>query len=82
MYLLVFLCVFRVLKQPPKVTKNEFQLGMVLEAVDKKSPRYIGPAVVSEVNREGAAITIQFLGWKDVGSLQCPINSRDIFPVG
>ncbi|XP_056868983.1 polycomb protein SCMH1 isoform X1 [Takifugu flavidus] len=67
-------------KEPPSPTKNYFQPGMKLEAVDRKNPYLICPATVGEVR--GQEIFVMFDGWRGAFDYWCPFDSRDIFPVG
>ncbi|CAG2112004.1 unnamed protein product [Medioppia subpectinata] len=65
---------------PPTPHTNRFEVGMKLEAVDKKNPRLICPATVGAVNEDNIFVT--FDGWKGAFDYWCPYDSRDIFPVG
>lgn len=40
-------CMFQ---EPPSPGKNEFKVGMKLEAVDRKNPMLICPATVGSIN--------------------------------
>jgi hypothetical protein len=66
--------------KPPTPNSNKFEIGMKLEAVDKKNPRLICPATVGAVNEENIFVT--FDGWKGAFDYWCRFDSRDIFPVG
>lgn len=65
---------------PAKPVKNLFKKGMKLEAVDRKSPRWICPATIGYVN--GDEVQISFDGWNG-GSYDytCKYSSRDLFPI-
>ncbi|KAM9765957.1 polycomb protein SCMH1 isoform 3-T4 [Menidia menidia] len=67
-------------KEPASPSKNYFQPGMKLEAVDRKNPYLICPATVGEVR--GQEIFVMFDGWRGAFDYWCPFDSRDIFPVG
>ncbi|XP_075709077.1 sex comb on midleg-like protein 2 isoform X4 [Rhinoderma darwinii] len=67
-------------KEPQKPTQNLFQIGLKLEAVDKKNPFLICPATVGDV--KGDEIFITFDGWRGAFDYWCNYDSRDIFPVG
>ncbi|KAL4233031.1 Zinc ion binding [Mactra antiquata] len=66
--------------EPRSPSKNEFKVGMKLEAVDRKIPMLICPATVGSVN--GDQIQIKFDGWKGAFDFWCRYDDRDIFPVG
>jgi len=67
-------------KQEPKDPKdNRFEVGMKLEAVDRKNPRLICPATVGDVKEN--QILVCFDGWKGAFDYWCDFRSRDIFPV-
>lgn len=59
---------------------NDFEVGMKLEAVDRKNPQLMCPATVGAVN--GDQVHITFDGWKGAFDYWCRYDSRDIFPVG
>lgn len=66
---------------PPSPKKNKFEVGMKLEAVDRKHPRMILPATVGDVKDD--LILVSFDGWNGAGvDYWCDYRSRDIFPVG
>ena len=65
---------------PPTPRSNNFEVGMKLEAVDKKNPRLICPATIGDVQEEN--ILVQFDGWKGAFDYWCRFDSRNIFPVG
>ncbi|XP_059473927.1 polycomb protein Scm isoform X2 [Neocloeon triangulifer] len=67
-------------KHPPRPTSNNFEVGMKLEAVDKKNPLLICVATVGEV--KGDMIHITFDGWRGAFDYWCRYDSTDIFPVG
>lgn len=66
--------------EPSAPRKNEFKVGMKLEAVDRKNPMLICPATVGAIN--GDQIHIRFDGWKGAFDYWCRYDDRDIFPVG
>ncbi|XP_069959738.1 polycomb protein Scm isoform X4 [Cherax quadricarinatus] len=66
--------------EPPTPPKNYFEVGMKLEAVDKKNPQLICAATVGAVN--GDMIHVTFDGWRGAFDYWCRYDSRDIFPVG
>ncbi|XP_042220656.1 polycomb protein Scm-like isoform X2 [Homarus americanus] len=66
--------------EPPTPQKNYFEVGMKLEAVDKKNPQLICAATVGAVN--GDMIHVTFDGWRGAFDYYCRYDSRDIFPVG
>ncbi|XP_068222661.1 polycomb protein Scm isoform X2 [Palaemon carinicauda] len=66
--------------EPPAPPKNFFEVGMKLEAVDKKNPQLICAATVGAVN--GDMIHVTFDGWRGAFDYWCRYDSRDIFPVG
>lgn len=65
---------------PATPRKNMFEVGMKLEAVDRKHPRMILPATVGDV--ENDRILVSFDGWNGAFDYKCDYWSRDIFPVG
>ncbi|XP_046403093.1 polycomb protein Scm isoform X2 [Ischnura elegans] len=67
-------------KEPPTPRCNLFQVGMKLEAVDKKNPQLICAATVGAV--KGEMIHVTFDGWRGAFDYWCRYDSRDIFPVG
>ncbi|XP_064613975.1 polycomb protein SCMH1-like isoform X1 [Liolophura sinensis] len=67
-------------KEPPSPKRNEFEVGMKLEAVDRKNPQLICPATVGAIN--GDKIHVTFDGWRGAFDYWCRYDSRDIFPVG
>lgn len=67
-------------KEPPTPKNNLFQVGMKLEAVDKKNPQLICAATVGAV--KGEMIHVTFDGWRGAFDYWCRFDSRDIFPVG
>ncbi|KAL3881659.1 hypothetical protein ACJMK2_028069 [Sinanodonta woodiana] len=66
-------------KEPSTPKKNEFQVGMKLEAVDRKNPQLICPATIGSVN--GDQIHVTFDGWRGAFDYWCRYDSREIFPV-
>ncbi|XP_015420372.1 PREDICTED: sex comb on midleg-like protein 2 isoform X3 [Myotis davidii] len=67
-------------EEPPKPPLNNFQVGMKLEAVDKKNPDMICPATIGGVR--GDEVHITFDGWSGGFDYWCKYYCRDIFPVG
>ncbi|KAG8244440.1 protein silencing [Homalodisca vitripennis] len=67
-------------KEPPTPRSNMFQVGMKLEAVDKKNPQLICAATVGA--EKGEMIHVTFDGWRGAFDYWCRYDSRDIFPVG
>uniref|UniRef100_A0A8C2YZS5 Scm polycomb group protein homolog 1 n=1 Tax=Cyclopterus lumpus TaxID=8103 RepID=A0A8C2YZS5_CYCLU len=67
-------------KEPPAPEQNSFQLGMKLEAVDRKNPHFICPATVGALR--GVEVLVTFDGWRGAFDYYCRYDSRDIFPVG
>ncbi|KAM8976155.1 polycomb protein SCMH1 [Pelodytes ibericus] len=67
-------------KEPPSPPQNHFEMGMKLEAVDRKNPHFICPATIGEVR--GSEILVTFDGWRGAFDYWCRYDSRDIFPVG
>lgn len=67
-------------EEPPAPEQNSFQVGMKLEAVDRKNPHFICPATVGEVR--GVEVLVTFDGWRGAFDYYCRYDSRDIFPVG
>ncbi|XP_046986831.1 polycomb protein SCMH1 isoform X1 [Schistocerca americana] len=67
-------------KEPPTPRSNQFQIGMKLEAVDKKNPQLICAATIGAV--KGEMIHVTFDGWRGAFDYWCRFDSRDIFPVG
>uniref|UniRef100_A0A8D0DCA0 Scm polycomb group protein homolog 1 n=1 Tax=Sander lucioperca TaxID=283035 RepID=A0A8D0DCA0_SANLU len=67
-------------KEPPAPEQNSFQIGMKLEAVDRKNPHFICPATVGALR--GVEVLVTFDGWRGAFDYYCRYDSRDIFPVG
>ncbi|XP_061573217.1 polycomb protein SCMH1 isoform X3 [Cololabis saira] len=67
-------------KEPPAPEQNSFQVGMKLEAVDRKNPHFICPATVGSLR--GVEVLVTFDGWRGAFDYYCRYDSRDIFPVG
>ncbi|CAL9705153.1 unnamed protein product [Knipowitschia caucasica] len=67
-------------QEPPTPEQNLFQLGMKLEAVDRKNPHFICPATVGALR--GVEVLVTFDGWRGAFDYYCRYDSRDIFPVG
>lgn len=67
-------------EEPPAPEQNSFEVGMKLEAVDRKNPHFICPATVGEVR--GVEVLVTFDGWRGAFDYYCRYDSRDIFPVG
>jgi len=74
-------CPSRCFRKPPSTPKsNKFQIGMKLEAVDRKNPHLICCATVGAVNED--QIHVCFDGWKGAFDYWCRYDCRDIFPAG
>uniref|UniRef100_A0A3Q3LB73 Scm polycomb group protein homolog 1 n=1 Tax=Mastacembelus armatus TaxID=205130 RepID=A0A3Q3LB73_9TELE len=67
-------------KEPAAPEQNSFQVGMKLEAVDRKNPHFICPATVGALR--GVEVLVTFDGWRGAFDYYCRYDSRDIFPVG
>lgn len=67
-------------QEPPAPEQNLFQVGMKLEAVDRKNPHFICPATVGALR--GVEVLVTFDGWRGAFDYYCRYDSRDIFPVG
>ncbi|XP_026857377.1 polycomb protein SCMH1 isoform X3 [Electrophorus electricus] len=67
-------------QEPPSPEQNCFQVGMKLEAVDRKNPHFICPATVGALR--GVEVLVTFDGWRGAFDYYCRYDSRDIFPVG
>ena len=67
-------------KDPPAPKINKFQIGMKLEAVDKKNPHLICAATVGAIDADNIHIT--FDGWRGAFDYWTRYDSRDIFPCG
>nr|XP_023991831.1 polycomb protein SCMH1-like [Salvelinus alpinus] len=67
-------------QEPPVPEQNSFQVGMKLEAVDRKNPHFICPATVGALR--GVEVLVTFDGWRGAFDYYCRYDSRDIFPVG
>ncbi|XP_055084170.1 polycomb protein SCMH1 isoform X2 [Periophthalmus magnuspinnatus] len=67
-------------KEPPTPEQNLFQVGMKLEALDRKNPHFICPATVGALR--GVEVLVTFDGWRGAFDYYCRYDSRDIFPVG
>ncbi|XP_041844466.1 polycomb protein SCMH1 isoform X3 [Melanotaenia boesemani] len=67
-------------QEPPTPEQNSFQVGMKLEAVDRKNPHFICPATVGALR--GVEVLVTFDGWRGAFDYYCRYDSRDIFPVG
>lgn len=67
-------------QEPPAPEQNSFQVGMKLEAVDRKNPHFICPATVGALR--GTEVLVTFDGWRGAFDYYCRYDSRDIFPVG
>jgi len=67
-------------QEPPAPDQNSFQIGMKLEAVDRKNPHFICPATVGALR--GVEVLVTFDGWRGAFDYYCRYDSRDIFPVG
>ncbi|KAK6640945.1 hypothetical protein RUM44_012643 [Polyplax serrata] len=67
-------------KEPATPPANLFEVGMKIEAVDKKNPHLICAATIGAVKDE--MIHVTFDGWRGAFDYWCRYDSRDIFPVG
>ncbi|AWO96283.1 putative polycomb protein SCMH1 [Scophthalmus maximus] len=67
-------------QEPPAPEQNSFQVGMKLEAVDRKNPHFICPATVGALR--GVEVLVTFDGWRGAFDYYCRYDSRDVFPVG
>lgn len=67
-------------EEPPAPEQNFFEVGMKLEAVDRKNPHFICPATVGALR--GGEVLVTFDGWRGAFDYYCRYDSRDIFPVG
>ncbi|TRZ03069.1 hypothetical protein DNTS_029874 [Danionella cerebrum] len=67
-------------QEPPAPEQNFFEVGMKLEAVDRKNPHFICPATVGALR--GGEVLVTFDGWRGAFDYYCRYDSRDIFPVG
>ena len=67
-------------QEPPAPEQNSFQVGMKLEAVDRKNPHFICPATAGALR--GVEVLVTFDGWRGAFDYYCRYDSRDIFPVG
>ncbi|KAM9798471.1 polycomb protein SCMH1 [Neosynchiropus ocellatus] len=67
-------------QEPAAPEQNTFEVGMKLEAVDRKNPHYICPATVGALR--GVEVLVTFDGWQGAFDYHCRYDSRDIFPVG
>lgn len=63
---------------PP--SKNLFKVGYKLEAVDRKNPRLICPATITEI--KDSMVFVSFDGWKGAFDYWAKYDSRELFPVG
>lgn len=66
--------------EPPTPSKNNFEVGMKLEAIDRKNPHLICAATIGAIN--GEMISVNFDGWRGAFDYWCRFDSREIFPVG
>lgn len=66
-------------KEPPTPTSNLFEVGMKIEAVDKKNPHLICAATIGAIKED--MVHVAFDGWKGAFDYWCRYDSRDIFPV-
>uniref|UniRef100_A0A8C4ZKJ3 SAM domain-containing protein n=1 Tax=Gadus morhua TaxID=8049 RepID=A0A8C4ZKJ3_GADMO len=67
-------------KEPAAPAQNSFQVGLKLEAVDRKNPSFICPATVGALR--GGEVLVTFDGWRGAFDYYCRYDSRDVFPVG
>lgn len=66
--------------QPPSPGRNQFAVGMKLEAVDRKNARLICVATIGEVRND--QVLVKFDGWRGTPDYLARYDSRDLFPVG
>lgn len=66
--------------EPPTPAANYFEIGMKLEAIDRKNPHLICAATIGAIN--GDMIFVNFDGWRGAFDYWCRFDSREIFPVG
>ncbi|XP_077977165.1 polycomb protein SCMH1-like [Glandiceps talaboti] len=64
-------------KEPTTPKSNTFDVGMKLEAVDRKNPHLICPATIAAVRDN--QIFVSFDGWRGAFDYWCDYDSRDIF---
>ncbi|XP_056440952.1 polycomb protein SCMH1 isoform X1 [Gadus chalcogrammus] len=67
-------------QEPAAPAQNSFQVGLKLEAVDRKNPSFICPATVGALR--GGEVLVTFDGWRGAFDYYCRYDSRDVFPVG
>ena len=67
-------------QDPPTPRTNLFEVGMKLEAVDRKNPQLICPATIGTVKDD--QIHVEFDGWRGAFDYWTRYDSRDIFTVG
>ncbi|GBL82389.1 Polycomb protein SCMH1 [Araneus ventricosus] len=67
-------------EEPESPPRNFFDVGVKLEALDRKNPHLICPATVGAVKDD--MIFITFDGWRGAFDYWCKYDARDIFPVG
>ncbi|CAH0767705.1 unnamed protein product [Bemisia tabaci] len=65
--------------EPPTPKRNLFEVGMKLEAVDKKNPQLICVATIGAVKDD--MIHVTFDGWRGAFDYWCRYDSRDLFPI-
>nr|XP_039269516.1 polycomb protein SCMH1-like [Styela clava] len=68
------------LPEPQPPDQNLFELGMKLEAVDRKNPDLICPATIGDI--KGDQVFVSFDGWRGAMDYWCQYACRDLFPVG
>lgn len=68
------------LPKPMPPENNLFEIGMKLEAVDRKNPHLICPATVGDTKLE--QVFISFDGWRGAMDYWSYFTSRDLFPAG
>nr|XP_018671726.1 sex comb on midleg like protein isoform X2 [Ciona intestinalis] len=68
------------LQEPKGPDENMFEVGMKLEAIDRKNPHLICPATIGDV--DGDQVFISFDGWRGTFDYWATYDSRDLFPVG
>lgn len=65
--------------KPKSPARNMFQVGMKLEAIDRKNPLFICPATIVDVTCD--LVRIIFDGWSESYGYTCTYYSRDLFYV-
>ena len=71
-------------KVQSSATKTKFEVGMRLEAKDRKNPSLICAATIVDVKSKAKTsnLLIHFDGWSSAYNYWCKSNSTDIHPMG